>query len=357
MLKWIIRAVLVVVGGTLGATLLPEFFAFINIEHYILTSSYISALIGAALFYMLTFWTIPLIIKQLKIYEEKLTDIPVAKIICGAVGAIAGLLISLLLSIPFGFLDIYLLEKMVPFVLALTFGYMGLIFGYKKANEIVNVFKKQTVETQTNNQPGEQTSHSSKKVLDTSTIIDGRIADVCQTGFIEGTLVIPQFVLAELQYIADSSDTLKRARGRRGLDTLNRLQKEMPFNIEMYEGDFPDVPEVDMKLLRLAKELDASLITNDYNLNKIGVFQKIKVLNVNELSNAVKSVVIAGEEMYVTIIKDGKEQNQGIAYLDDGTMIVVEDGKNHVGQNVTVVVTSVLQTAAGKMIFAKQKNA
>lgn len=355
MLKWIIRLVLVIVGGTLGAALLPELFALINIDHYILTSSYFSALLGASLFYLLTFWTEPLIIKQLKNFEEKLTAIPVASIICGALGLVIGLLISLLVTIPFKFLEIYLLEEVLPFVLSLTLGYLGLAFGYKKANEIMSLFKKQVPETAPNEQQVNQ-EHSNKKILDTSTIIDGRIADVCRTGFVEGTLVIPQFVLAELQYIADSADTLKRARGRRGLDTLNRLQKEMPFSVEIYEGDFPDIQEVDMKLLRLTKEMDGVLITNDFNLNKIGEFQKIKVLNINDLSNAVKSIVIAGEEMHVTVIKDGKEQNQGIAYLDDGTMIVVDDGKNYIGQNIKVVVTSVLQTSAGKMIFAKPKS-
>lgn len=193
------------------------------------------------------------------------------------------------------------------------------------------------------------------KLLDTSVIIDGRIADICQTAFLEGTLIIPMFVLEELQHIADSSDALKRNRGRRGLDVLNRLQKEIDVDVEMYDGDFEEIQEVDSKLVKLAKVMDGIVVTNDFNLNKVCEFQNVPVLNINDLANAVKPVVLPGEELVVQVIKDGKEQNQGVAYLDDGTMIVVEEGRNYIHQTIDVLITSVLQTSAGRMIFAKPK--
>ena len=195
------------------------------------------------------------------------------------------------------------------------------------------------------------------KILDTSVIIDGRIYDIAKTGFIEGTLLIPNFVLQELQYIADSADSLKRVRGRRGLDILNALQKESDMNVEMYDGDFEDITEVDSKLIKLAKLLDGVVVTNDFNLNKVSEFQNVPVLNINELANAVKPVVIPGETMNVMVVKAGTERNQGVAYLDDGTMIVVEDGQFYMNKAIEVVVTSALQTAAGRMIFAKPVHA
>ena len=194
------------------------------------------------------------------------------------------------------------------------------------------------------------------KILDTSVIIDGRIADICQTGFLEGIIVIPQFVLEELQHIADSSDVLKRNRGRRGLDILNRIQKELPIEVQIYEGDFEEIQEVDSKLVKLAKISNGIVVTNDFNLNKVCDLQSVQVLNINDLANAVKPVVLPGEELRVQVIKDGKEQKQGIAYLDDGTMIVVEEGRNYIGKSIEVLVTSVLQTSAGRMIFAKPKQ-
>ncbi|WP_058300170.1 PIN/TRAM domain-containing protein [Gorillibacterium timonense] len=194
-----------------------------------------------------------------------------------------------------------------------------------------------------------------RKILDTSVIIDGRIADICKTGFIEGTLVIPEFILEELQHIADSSDLLKRNRGRRGLDILNKIQKELDVKVEIYEGDFEEISEVDSKLVRLAKVLGGKVLTNDFNLNKVCELQGVSVLNINDLANAVKPVVLPGEEIVVQVIKDGKEHGQGVAYLDDGTMIVVEGGREYIGTTMEVMVTSVLQTSAGRMIFAKPK--
>jgi uncharacterized protein YacL len=231
---------------------------------------------------------------------------------------------------------------------ALAFGYMGTIFGlyageHWNLNSLRNVF---------NNQPEE----SNKKILDTSVIIDGRIADLCETGFLEGTFIIPQFILRELQHIADSSDPLKRARGRRGMDVLHRIQKLPEVDVRIVDDDFPKIREVDSKIVALAKARNSKVITHDMNLNKVAELQGVTVLNINELCNALKPVVLPGESMRVFVLKEGKEFNQGVAYLDDGTMIVVEDAKRLIGKNVDVVVTSVLQTTAGRMIFAKLKE-
>jgi uncharacterized protein YacL len=193
-------------------------------------------------------------------------------------------------------------------------------------------------------------------LLDTSVIIDGRIADIFQTNFVEGRIVIPRFVLKELQQIADSQDSLKRTRGRRGLDILNKIQKTPAFDVRIQEEDFPEIKEVDAKLVKLAKVLGAKVFTNDFNLNKIAELQGVTVLNINELANALRPIVLPGETMEVRINKEGKEYNQGVAYLDDGTMVVVDNSRHLIGQTVKVIVTSVLQTSAGRMIFAKLED-
>ncbi len=204
--------------------------------------------------------------------------------------------------------------------------------------------------------PREKPSILDSKILDTSVIIDGRIADLCETGFLEGAFVIPQFVLHELQYVADSADSTRRVRGRRGLDILHRLQKMPNFDLRIVDNDFPSIREVDAKIVALAKQLSAKVITNDLNLNKVAGLQGVTVLNINQLSNALKPVVLPGETMRLFVLKEGKESWQGVAYLDDGTMIVIDDGKKWIGKKVDVVVTSVLQTAAGRMIFAKLRE-
>jgi uncharacterized protein YacL len=200
---------------------------------------------------------------------------------------------------------------------------------------------------------GEKATKHSFKILDTSVIIDGRIADIVETGFVDGTLVIPQFVLRELQLVADSSDSMKRNRGRRGLDILQRIQKMPQLNIQILEDDFPNVREVDMKLIELAKVYDCKIVTNDFNLNKVAQLHGVEVLNINELANALKPVVLPGETMRVFILKEGKEYNQGVAYLDDGTMVVVDNARKMISKTIDISVTSVLQTTAGKMIFGR----
>jgi uncharacterized protein YacL len=245
-----------------------------------------------------------------------------------------------------------------PIFITILLGYLGFQVGFKKRDELVNLFSISSKFGKKKASDEEELDLSSKKlkILDTSVIIDGRVADICQTGFLEGTIVIPRFVLEELQHIADSSDVLKRNRGRRGLDILNRIQKELAIKVEIYEGNFEDIQEVDSKLVKLAKLTSGVVVTNDFNLNKVCELQNVEVLNINDLANAVKPVVLPGEELTVQVIKDGKEHNQGVAYLDDGTMIVVEEGRDYIGKHIEVLVTSVLQTSAGRMIFAKPKQ-
>lgn len=266
-------------------------------------------------------------------------------------GIIAGLVIAGLITLIFfkAFDMVGFKGKYLPFVkLAVLFGllYFGAASGWAMGSrfsmkDIIASFQ------------GQSDFYTKRKILDTSVIIDGRIADIFETGFIEGPMLIPQFVLKELQAIADSPDSVKRNRGRRGLSILRKMQKKTDISVEIWEQDFPGIREVDSKLMELAKHLNAKIITNDYNLNKVAQIRGVEILNINELANALKPVVLPGEQMTVKILREGKEHNQGVAYLDDGTMIVVDDARNHIDDNVKVEVTSVLQTTAGKMIFAK----
>ncbi len=227
----------------------------------------------------------------------------------------------------------------------IAFSYLGLLLGWKKGEW----FDPLAVVAYLRGTPKQR----NYKILDTSVIIDGRIADICETGFMDGTLVIPQFVLRELQQVADSADSLKRNRGRRGLDILQKIRKMSGLEVTISELDFPDVREVDLKIIELAKTLNAKIVTNDFNLNKVAQLRGVQVLNINELANALKPVVLPGEFMRVFILKEGKEYSQGVAYLDDGTMVVVDNARKLIGKNVDITVTSVLQTTAGKMIFGK----
>ncbi|RLC47616.1 MAG: PIN domain nuclease [Candidatus Coatesbacteria bacterium] len=234
------------------------------------------------------------------------------------------------------------------FLLAMGVLYLGVRIGALKFRELTVGSIKSFFQA--------KAADEGNKILDTSVIIDGRIADVCETGFVEGKLIVPQFVLKELQHIADSGDPLKRNRGRRGLDILHKLQKKSDVQVDIVDTDFPSIKEVDAKLVQLGRRMNAKLVTNDFNLNKVARLQDVVVLNVNELANAVKPVVLPGEIMNVSIVKEGKEHNQGVAYLDDGTMVVVEEAKRYMGKVVEAEVTSVLQTTAGRMIFAKMGN-
>ncbi len=264
------------------------------------------------------------------------------KIIGGAAGIIIGATIGMLIGVPVS----YIIET--PQVAALIYGLiiimttlMGMELGSAKVWELKEKLGKSP-----------ERSHGVMGILDTSVIIDGRIADVCSTGFVMGDLIIPQFILKELQMIADSSDSTKRTRGRRGLDILNKIQKQSYMNVVINDTDYPAIKEVDQKLISMAKETGYSIITNDFNLNKVAEVHSIQVLNINQLANALKPIVLPGENIRVQIMKEGKEHGQGVAYLDDGTMVVVDNGRRYMGRNVDVTVTSVLQTTAGRMIFA-----
>jgi len=234
-------------------------------------------------------------------------------------------------------------------LLLVGFPYLGLVYGVKVLGETGFVKRLRGVEAT-------GASFVSNKILDTSVIIDGRVADLCETGFLEGTFILPQFILNELQHIADSADPLKRSRGRRGLDILNKIQKMVDVEVRIVDEDFPHVKEVDSKIVVLAKKMNAKVITNDLNLSKVAELQGVRVLNINELCNALKPVVLPGEQLRVFVLKEGKEAAQGVAYLDDGTMIVVDNAKRFIGSNVNVVVTSVLQTQAGRMIFTRLRE-
>jgi uncharacterized protein YacL len=356
MLKRIVQACFLITGGTLGILLIPNLFSLLKVSNNpIISNSYVSAILGAIIFYLISFWAVDYVIGFIRWAEDSLIKVPVADILFGSIGLIFGLLVAFLIGLPLNAIKVPILNTIAPILLTLLFGYLGFQVGFKKRDELLNLFSNRRDKKKTGEEESDAAVSEQLKILDTSVIIDGRIADICQTGFLEGTIVIPQFVLEELQHIADSSDVLKRNRGRRGLDILNRIQKELSIKVEIYEGDFEEIQEVDSKLVKLAKLTNGILVTNDFNLNKVCELQKVTVLNINDLANAVKPVVLPGEELNVQVIKDGKEYHQGVAYLDDGTMIVVEEGREYIGKRIDVLVTSVLQTSAGRMIFAKPK--
>ena len=281
------------------------------------------------------------------IFEIRLEKASLKRLMGAAFGSILGILGAVMIG---HLLSLTAIEgsarSFLQVTLLLLMGYVGLVLGANKG-DLLNLGALGGLFT-TERQP-----RKNYKVLDTSVIIDGRIADVCETSFIDGTLVVPQFVLRELQLVADSSDPLKRNRGRRGLDILQRMQKMSNIVVQIVEEDFPQVREVDLKLIELARSYEGKIVTNDFNLNKVSQLQGVPVLNINELANALKPVVLPGEIMRVFILKEGKEYNQGVAYLDDGTMVVVDNAKKMISKTVDISVTSVLQTTAGKMIFGK----
>lgn len=269
------------------------------------------------------------------------------------IGLIIGLSLGQLLSLGFSSMEVKEIAKFTSVIKPLLFhvsGFAIMMFFIINHEEIS--FLDKIIPTTMSDSDVE----IPYKILDTSVIIDGRIADICDTGFLEGILVIPNFVLNELQMIADSADSIKRNRGRRGLDILNKMQRDQSIMVKISDMDFKDIPEVDSKLVQLAKVMNAKVITNDFNLNKVAEFQGVAVLNINQLSNALKPIVLPGEEMQVTLIKEGKDSNQAIGYLDDGTMVVVENGRKKMNEDVKVTVTSVLQTSAGRMIFTRLKD-
>ena len=280
-------------------------------------------------------------------FELRLERASLKRLLGAAVGSILGIAGALMMGHLLALTSISRISLsffQVMLLLLMTYG--GLVLGANKG-DLLNLAALGGLFA------GERQSRRHYKILDTSVIIDGRIADICETGFVDGLLIIPQFVLRELQMIADSSDSLKRNRGRRGLDILQRMQKMGTIQVQIVEDDFPAIREVDLKLIELARQYEGKIVTNDFNLNKVAQLQGVPVLNVNELANALKPVVLPGEIMRVFILKEGKEYNQGVAYLDDGTMVVVDNARKMISKTIDISVTSVLQTTAGKMIFGK----
>lgn len=384
MLKKLLVGLFTLMGGFLGAEL--SYYAngmgiWKNVFGYnmeginLLAFCFMSGIMSALIFYIIFSWLVKISSKSTRNFEKSLQARSISELIAGSVGLIIGLVIAFLISNgPIKMITFAGVNTILSVAVYIVFGYFGLTIAVKRKEDFLNLFlrrgekrskdgegqkekekdkgKEKSKETL---QPESKATVGYPKILDTSVIIDGRIADIVKTGFIEGPLIIPTFVLDELRHISDSSDALKRNRGRRGLDILNRIQNEAVVPVEIVERDFDDLSEVDSKLIRLAQVMNGKVVTNDYNLNKVAEFQRVPVLNINELANAVKIVIIPGEEMLVQIIKEGKEHSQGIGYLDDGTMIVVEGGRKLIGDTVNVIVTSVLQTAAGRMIFGKTK--
>lgn len=364
MLKKLVRAALTVAGAIVGYgvfLLITFLFSFAGHEEMVdfsgvqeLCISLLFVIIFGLIFFRLT----PTLKRQgTKVandIESDLQKVSTNDVVMGTIGLIAGLIIAFLISQIYVGIKVPYIDVILNIITYIILGYVGIVIATKKGKDIrMNWGVSRKISSVGGK--GKVKTDAMPKIFDTSVIIDGRISDIMKTGFIEGTIVIPEFVLVELRHIADSSDALKRNRGRRGLDILNKIQNE--YGIEIYntteEKSLDDIPEVDAKLLKLAQIMNGKVVTNDFNLNKVAAIKGVEVLNINELANTLKPVVLPGEEMVLALVKEGKENNQAVAYLDDGTMIVVEEGKRFIGRTIKVTVTSVLQTSAGRMIFAR----
>lgn len=361
MKKRVVQILTILIGMGIGIAILPVLWLQLGVFNQVwLRLSVVNALIGGVIFYVVSLVTTKSVIKLIDRAERRLNDLSTGYIAFGSIGLIVGLVLANIISIPLYSMNHPIFSILIPIILMVFFGYLGFRVGTRRIGEWTRVFQNRNKKNDTDTgdviKPVEKKDFYQYKILDTSVIIDGRIYAIAKTGFLEGTILVPTFVVHELQLISDSTDAMKRERGRRGLDILNTMRTDKTINLESYEGDFDSIPEVDMKLLKLAKTIDGIVITNDYNLNKVSEFQKVPVLNINELARTLKPTVIPGEDMTVTVIKAGTERQQGVAYLEDGTMVVVEDGKFFINEELKVVVTSALQTDAGRMIFAKPKH-
>ena len=416
-MKFFITLTMVIAGGALLKWASPLLAEIITVEFFqmdtgifrLTLASLICIIIGAVLGGIAGWFVSPFFIRKLGNFtafvEKQLSKMPINDVIAGTIGLALGLIIANLLGNAFSRIPV--VGDYIPIIFSIVFGYLGIRLTIKKRKEFTKTFdfmtrlkealknrdndrdtkKDETVEFENARVDSEfkvkkvdevsedtaqkiappkvslvkvkkdaiPTQDKNYKLLDTNVIIDGRIADICKTGFLEGKLLIPVFVLEELQYIADSSDSLRRVRGRRGLDVLQAIREDETLEVEVMNVDFEDIHGVDSKLVRLAQKVNGKIITNDYNLNKVAQLRGVEVLNINDLSNAVKPVVIPGETMKVQVVRDGKEPGQGVAYLDDGTMIVIENGHRYLSRTISVEVTSALQTSAGRMIFARPR--
>ncbi|WEV60613.1 PIN/TRAM domain-containing protein [Streptococcaceae bacterium ESL0729] len=355
MRKLIVQILIVVIGVSVGEAFLPHLWSFLR-QPALENSDFINSVIGAIIFLFLSFVVDKPILRGLAKLDEYISHLNLQKLALNSIGSLLGLIAGTIASVGFWALDLPYVSSIGPLALMIGFAYVGFRIFSSRGSEISSMFSKKK-NFQVDDKAGDQVKVNSpyhdSKLLDTSSIIDGRIIDVLKTGFISGTILIPNFVIFELQLIADSNDKLKRAKGRRGLDLVNAIRGLKNIHVETSDKDYEDIHEVDTKLLKLASEIKASLITNDYNLNKVAEIQGIQVLNINELANAVKPQVVTGEELDVIIIKKGTERHQGIGYMPDGTMIVVEDTDDKIDDMVRAEVTSSIQTNAGRMIFAK----
>ena len=377
-LRYVIALLVGIMGYMLTDTFMPVWEPIIDVKFWTMGFFGISVIkilalalggvIGALIGFVIALPIIDQGLKLAKNIERILSRVPNLELMAGTAGLLFGLIIANLIGLAF--YRVPIIGSYIPIILSAIFGYIGMRLASRKGPELyANWLQSRTVakdkkkeatpkevEQVTAPVVSEFESVSVAKLLDTSVIIDGRIAELCATGFLDGPLVVPLFVLEELQHISDSADVLKRNRGRRGLDILQSMQQKELIAIKVIPDDFEDIAEVDSKLMRLALDKKWKIVTNDFNLNKVASLQGIEVLNLNDLANALKPAMIPGEWIRVQVIKEGKEDNQGVAYLDDGTMIVIENGAQYVDTSIDVMVTSVLQTSAGRMIFARAKG-
>lgn len=355
MRRRMITLIYILVGAAVGFYYLPLLWGILNIALNPALLVFIDIIIGALIFWLLSLPLASGTEKLIQRIEKELTKRSPVYLFFGTLLTIIGLVLAILISIPLWRTRIPVINNILPILLMIVFSYFGFRIGTTRLDDWRKAF---THAKSSKNDGGnvierQDDNYHHYKILDTNILIDGRIYDLVKTGFLEGTLLVPNFVLYELQYIADSGESIKRVRGRRGLDILNKLRNEKIVPIEMYDGDFEDIPEVDSKLIALAKKIDGVIVTNDYNLNKVIQFQNVQVLNINNLAKSLRPRVIPGETMTVVVVKKGTERQQGVAYLDDGTMVVVEDGRYFMDKQIEVEVTSALQTDAGRMIFAR----
>ena len=355
MRRRMITLIYILVGAAVGFYYLPLLWGILNIALNPALLVFIDIIIGALIFWLLSLPLASGTEKLIQRIEKELTKRSPVYLFFGTLLTIIGLVLAVLISIPLWRTRIPVINNILPILLMIVFSYFGFRIGTTRLDDWRKAF---THAKSSKNDGGnvierQDDNYHHYKILDTNILIDGRIYDLVKTGFLEGTLLVPNFVLYELQYIADSGESIKRVRGRRGLDILNKLRNEKIVPIEMYDGDFEDIPEVDSKLIALAKKVDGVIVTNDYNLNKVIQFQNVQVLNINNLAKSLRPRVIPGETMTVVVVKKGTERQQGVAYLDDGTMVVVEDGRYFMDKQIEVEVTSALQTDAGRMIFAR----
>ena len=357
-MKNLLRTAVTIAGVAVGPSIVVAAYEFIdNFAHINLYDLFhpwaivaifvLSAIVFGILFLLLSRPIADEILRVCSELSRNISRAPAKTIVLGSVGLVVGLLVAFLLSWPLDKLQIPWIVMTVNVILYVICGYIGVSVAVK-TSEKLHIKGEASAR--------EQCVSGCPKLLDTSVIIDGRIFDICKTGILEGKIVIPAFVLSELRHVADSADPLRRGKGRRGLDILNKIQRELELPVEISQVEYEDLADADAKLLRLAREMGGKVVTNDFNLNKVAKVQGISVLNINELANAVKPVLLPGEELLVKVIKEGKDASQGVAYLDDGTMVVVENGGSRIGEEFWVSVTSALQTAAGRMIFARAKE-